>query len=106
MLDGAVTFSKAAALHELAFDVPTDRLLLGSGAPRNLPTQAKGGRRSMCHPGHVTFVAERVAEIKAGSSGLDAAELATSAASLLTASCENAARAFGLAHHGVRRGPA
>ena len=41
VFDGALTFAKAARLHELAFDVPLNRLLLASAAPRNLPTQAE-----------------------------------------------------------------
>ena len=41
MFDGALTFAKTARLHELAFDVPLERILLASAAPRNLPTQAR-----------------------------------------------------------------
>ena len=58
--------TQAARLHELAFDVPLDRLLLASAAPRNLPTQARGGRKSLCHPGHIVFTAERLVELKRG----------------------------------------
>ena len=88
MIDGQVTFAKCKELHELAFDVPLDRLLLASSSPHHLPTQANGGRRSLCHPGHITFEAERVAELKRGVLGAE---------DLLRASRENAARVFGAA---------
>ena len=86
IFDGGVTFGKAVSLRELAFDVPLERLLLASGAPRNLPTQARGGRQSVCHPGHICFTAERIAEIKKG------VELAA----LLEASRNNTRAVFGV----------
>jgi TatD DNase family protein len=87
IFDGALTFTKAHTLHELAFDVPLDRLLLASGSPRNLPTQAHGGRRTVCHPGHITFTVERLAEIKRG--GVEVTEV-------LEASRANARAVFGV----------
>ena len=87
VFDGALTFAKAKTMHELAFDVPLERLLLASAAPRKLPTQAAGGRRAVCHPGHLLFTAERLVEIKRG--GVELREL-------VEASRENARHVFGL----------
>ena len=73
VFDGAVTFTKAHAAHELAFDVPLSRLLLASSAPRHLPTQvagSAGGRRRVCHPGHIFYTAERLVEVKRGNVAL------------------------------------
>jgi hypothetical protein len=67
ILDGSVTFGKAPReLTGLAFDVPLERLLLASAAPRHLPAQAGGAgdRRTVCHSGHVVFTAERIATLK------------------------------------------
>ena len=87
IIDGTVTFGKASReLLDMAFDMPLDRMLLASSAPLNLPAQARGGRRSVCHSGHVTFVAQRISEIRRG---------AVSKEQALAASLDNARRCFG-----------
>ena len=57
--DGHVTFGKSEVC-------PPARARLWCSSPRALPSQAHGGRKSLCHPGHVAFVAESVVELKAG----------------------------------------
>ena len=75
VFDGSLTFTKAPReLLDLAFDVPLERILLASAAPRCLPAQAGGAgvRRSVCHPGHIIHVAERLAALKRMEAPLDA----------------------------------
>lgn len=62
-LTGVVTFTKAGDAHELAFDLPLNRLLLETDAPYFVPVDvAKGNKWS--HPGMVVYVAKKIAEIK------------------------------------------
>lgn len=62
-ITGVVTFSKASDAHELAFDVPLDRLLLETDAPYFVPVDvAKANKWS--HPGMVIYVAKKIADIK------------------------------------------
>ena len=75
VFDGSLTFTKAPReLLDLAFDVPLERIpsRLRRAA---LPPGAGGGagvRRSVCHPGHIIHVAERLAALKRMEAPLDA----------------------------------
>lgn len=62
--DGAVGFSKATDLHECAFDVPLDRLVLETSTI--IPPQVNGrlGRAAFSHSGWWPFVAQSVAHHK------------------------------------------
>ena len=62
--DGAVGFSKAGILHECAFDVPLDRLELGTGTV--IPSEIANalGRDAFYHSGLWPFVAKAVAQYK------------------------------------------
>lgn len=60
---GLVTFAKAAEIHELAFDIPLNRIVLETDAPYFVPAAvAKSNKWS--HPGMAIYVAEKIAEIK------------------------------------------
>jgi hypothetical protein len=61
--DGRVGFSKAVHLHESAFEVRPDQIVLETGGPGTLPpVVAKHcGRNAFCHSGHLPFVAEELA---------------------------------------------
>lgn len=63
-LDGAVTFSKAAHLHECAFEVPLDRLVLETTniIPSNVANTM--GRYAFSQSGWWPFLAESVADYK------------------------------------------
>jgi TatD DNase family protein len=60
-MDGPVTFKKATGLHEVARQVPLDRLLLETDAPYLTPHPHRGQRNE---PAYVTYVAERIAALK------------------------------------------
>lgn len=62
-ITGLVTFAKAKNIHELAFDLPLERLLLETDAPYFVPSQVSKLKK-WSHPGMVLYVAERIAEIK------------------------------------------
>ena len=72
LFDGALTFAKAPrALLNVAFDVPSERVLLASAAPRHTPAAAAAahaadGKRGLrpCHPAHVVQTAERLAALR------------------------------------------
>ena len=61
--DGRLGFSKAVHLHESAFEVSIDRIVLETGGAGILPpvVAKHGGRNAFCHPGHLPFVAEELA---------------------------------------------
>ena len=59
-----VTFAKATNIHELAFDVPLDRLLLETDSPYFVPSQVADKRNKFSNPGMAIFTAQRIAEIK------------------------------------------
>ncbi|KAJ9455965.1 3prime-5prime-exodeoxyribonuclease [Diplonema papillatum] len=67
---GSVTFpgAKADKLRRLVSDiVPLDRILLETDSPYMLPSALSGGkgkRQPMCHPGHVPFIADTLAQLK------------------------------------------
>jgi TatD DNase family protein len=60
-MDGPVTFDKAAGLHDVARLVPQDRLLIETDAPYLTPHPHRGQRNE---PAYVTYVAQRIAELK------------------------------------------
>ena len=60
-MDGPVTFAKASQLHEVARQVPLERLLLETDAPYLTPQPYRGRRNE---PAYVAFVAERIAALK------------------------------------------
>lgn len=60
-MDGPVTFGNAADLHAVARLVPLDRLLLETDAPYLTPQPHRGKRNE---PAHLTYVAQRIAELK------------------------------------------
>lgn len=61
-MDGPVTFRKATALHEVARRVPLDRLLLETDGPYLTPEPHRGQRNE---PAYLTYIARRIAELKA-----------------------------------------
>jgi Tat protein secretion system quality control protein TatD with DNase activity len=88
LFDGTLTHAKAPrALLNAAYDVPIERLLLASSAPRHAPAQPaathgaesrRGGR--LCHPAHVAHTAERLAAIRSTAADtVDTAAILTSA---------------------------
>lgn len=60
-MDGPVTFGNAADLHAVARVVPLDRLLLETDAPYLTPHPHRGKRNE---PAYLTYVAQRIAELK------------------------------------------
>jgi len=62
--DGSLGFSKAIHLHESAFEVSLDTILLETGGPGIVPpvVAKHGGRNAFCHPGHLPFVAQELAK--------------------------------------------
>jgi Tat protein secretion system quality control protein TatD with DNase activity len=62
---GSATFVKSKSQHELIFDCPMDRLVLGSCAPYSHPnTTPPAGPGQQCHPGLLPHIAAKVAELK------------------------------------------
>lgn len=59
-----VTFAKARNIHELAFDLPLERILLETDAPYFVPSQVADKRNKWSNPGMAIFTAQRIAEIK------------------------------------------
>jgi hypothetical protein len=61
--DGSVGFSKASHLHESAFEVPLDQIVLESGGPGILPPVVARccGKNAFCHSGHLPFIAQELA---------------------------------------------
>ena len=72
-LDGAVSFSKASNLHECAFEVPLDRLVLQTATV--IPSEIANalGRDAFYHAGLWPFVAKAVAHYKKTVSVLEVA---------------------------------
>lgn len=60
-MDGPVTFEKATGLHEVARQVPPDRLLLETDAPYLTPHPHRGQRNE---PAHLSYVAQHIAALK------------------------------------------
>jgi len=68
-LSGIVTFKNAAIVHEVATNVPLDRLLIETDSPYLAPVPYRGKRND---PSKVIHVAEKIAELK----GISVAEVA------------------------------
>ncbi|NLV90884.1 MAG: TatD family hydrolase [Firmicutes bacterium] len=67
---GSITFKNARRLAEIVKQVPLERMLLETDCPYLTPVPHRGKRNEPCY---VTFVAEKVAELK----GIDVAEVAS-----------------------------
>ena len=94
LFDGSLTFSKAPrTLLNVAFDVPAERILLASSAPRNAPARpaqrAESNRPPPCHPAHVLQTAQRLAALR-GTPDSDTVD----AESILSVARENARLVF------------
>ena len=63
-MDGAVSFAKASNLHECAFEVPLNRLVLEASAVIPAEVANNLGRDAFFHPGLWPFVAKAVAHYK------------------------------------------
>ena len=62
--DGSLGFSKAVHLHESAFEVCPQNIVLETGGPGILPpiVARHCGRNAFCHSGQIPFVAEELAK--------------------------------------------
>ena len=60
-ISGIVTFNKASNVREMAKLIPLDRLLIETDSPWLSPTPFRGKQN---HPGRVSLVAEKLAEIR------------------------------------------
>ena len=68
-VDGPLTFKNAAKLPEIIAQIPLDRLLLETDSPYLAPHPFRGETNQ---PANVSYVAEKLAEIR----GVDAAQIA------------------------------
>ena len=60
-ISGIVTFNKASNVREMAKQIPLDRLLIETDSPWLSPAPFRGKQN---HPGRVSLVAEKLAEIR------------------------------------------
>ena len=58
---GVITFKNAAEIREVVAEVPLSKILLETDGPYMAPTPYRG---QVAHPGHVYYVASKVAEVK------------------------------------------
>lgn len=65
---GVVTFKNAPEVREVVAETPLDRILLETDGPYMAPAPRRG---EVAHPGHVPYIAAKIAEIK----GVSAAEV-------------------------------
>jgi TatD DNase family protein len=76
---GPVTFRKAVELQEIVRQVPQDRLLIETDSPYLTPHPFRGKRNE---PGHVYYVAEKIAELR-GLSPDEVGKISTNNAKIL-----------------------
>jgi Tat protein secretion system quality control protein TatD with DNase activity len=78
-MNATVGFSKQKHMHECAFSVPLQRLLLESDAPQAIPSPMvqSMNRRAFCHSGCILYAAASIAEHKRHVSALEVARIAT-----------------------------
>ncbi len=60
-ISGIVTFNQATNVREIAKKIPLDRLLIETDSPWLSPAPFRGKQN---HPGRVSLVAEKLAEIR------------------------------------------
>lgn len=60
-MDGPVTFANAADLHQVARQVPLERLLLETDGPYLTPQPRRGQRNE---PAYLQYIAQRIAELR------------------------------------------
>lgn len=60
-MDGPVTFKKAQDLHQVARQVPSDRLLLETDGPYLTPAPYRGKRNE---PAFLTYIAQQIADLR------------------------------------------
>jgi TatD DNase family protein len=58
---GVVTFKNAPEVREVVAETPLDRILLETDGPYMAPAPRRG---EVAHPGHVPYIAAKIAEIK------------------------------------------
>jgi TatD DNase family protein len=56
-----VTFKNAPEVREVVAETPLDRILLETDGPYMAPAPRRG---EVAHPGHVPYIAAKIAEIK------------------------------------------
>lgn len=78
-IDGTVTFAKAKNIHECAFDLPLNKVLLETGG--TIPAEAAQafGQEAFTHPGLVPLVAEALAKCKGVAAGITGEQVARAA---------------------------
>lgn len=76
-INATVGFSKQKHMHECAFSVPIERLLLESDAPQAIPAPLvqSMNRRAFCHSGCVLYTAASISEHKRQISALEIARI-------------------------------
>jgi TatD related DNase len=77
-MNATVGFSKQKHMHECAFSVPLQRLLLESDAPQAIPSSMvqSMNRRAFCHSGCILFTSVSIAEHKRHVSAVEVARIA------------------------------
>jgi TatD DNase family protein len=84
-LPGVVTFSKAAAMQEVARKVPLDKLILETDAPFLAPEPLRGKKN---FPEYILYTAQKIADLR----GIPLEKLAR-------ATTENALKLFNISNH-------
>jgi Tat protein secretion system quality control protein TatD with DNase activity len=63
--DSTITFQKATHIHECAFDVPLNKLVLETGSPSIIPSCIANSidtRYAFCHSGYIPIIANEIAK--------------------------------------------